>query len=68
MAAVSARAHTSGKHALNKIVDVAEDDPEALRIALLARKRLDLDTLKAWLRGIRTRIRIRVEDGPAGID
>ena len=36
---------TGGKHALNKIVDVTEDNPESFRRSLLPCKRLDLDTL-----------------------
>lgn len=36
---------TSSKHALYEVVDVAEDDPEALWGALLAGQRLYLNTL-----------------------
>lgn len=36
---------TSGKHALDKICDVTEDDPEAFWSPLLPSQRLDLDTL-----------------------
>lgn len=40
-----ASVRTSGKHALYEVVDVAENDSEALRGALLASQRLHLNTL-----------------------
>ena len=40
---------TSGKHALHEVVDIAEDDSEALWSALLPNQRLDLDTLQYGL-------------------
>ena len=43
--AAELRVLTSGKHALHEVIDIAEDDSEALRSALLAHQRLDLDTL-----------------------
>ena len=46
---------TSSKHALHKVIDIAEYNPEALWSALLAHQRLDLNALQYWLRysGIR---------------
>ena len=36
---------TSGKHALHEIIDIAEDDSESLRGALLPHQGFDLDAL-----------------------
>ena len=36
---------TTGKHALHEVIDIAKDDSETLRGALLPHQRLDLDAL-----------------------
>lgn len=63
--AVELRVLTSGKHALHEVVDIAENDSEALWSALLPSQRLDLDTLQYGLRyssiGILARVEYRTE-------
>lgn len=49
--AVELRVLTSGKHALYKVIDIAENNPEAFWSALLPDQRLDLDTLQYGLGG-----------------
>jgi hypothetical protein len=40
---------TCGKHALNKVLDVAQDDSKSFRITRALRSKwLDLDTLAYW--------------------
>ena len=53
---------TSGKHALHEIVDVTEDNSEALWSALLPNQRFHLDTLQYGLRYSGVGILIRIED------
>ena len=57
---------TSGKHALHKVVDIAENNSEALRGALLPNQRFDLDALQDGLRysaiGILTGVEYRTEE------
>ena len=64
--AVELRMLTSGKHALHEVVDIAENNSEALWSALLPNQRLHLDTLQYGLRysGIRilTGIEYRTEE------
>ena len=47
--AAKPRMLTSGKHALYEVVDIAENNSEALRCSLLPDQRLDLHTLQYWL-------------------
>ena len=53
---------TSGKHALHEIVDIAEDNSEALWSALLPNQRFHLDTLQYGLRYSSIGILVRVEN------
>ena len=48
--AAGLRVLTRGEHALNEVVDIAEDNSEALWGALLPHQRLDLDALQYRLR------------------
>lgn len=53
---------TSGKHALHEIVDIAEDNSEALWSTLLPNQRFHLDTLQYGLRYSGIGIFVRVEN------
>ena len=53
---------TSGKHALHEIVDITEDNSEALWSALLPNQRFHLDTLQYRLRYSGIGILIRIEN------
>ena len=53
---------TSGKHALHEIVDITEDNSEALWSALLPNQRFHLHTLQYGLRYSGIGILIRIEN------
>lgn len=61
--AAGVRALTSGKHALHEVVDIAENNPEALWSALLPHQRLDLNALQYWLGHSSVGICIGIEYG-----
>jgi len=59
---------TSGKHALNEVIDVTQDDAISLGIALaLSSKSLDLNTLAYWDREFLLQSVWVVEDGTGGV-
>ena len=52
---------TSGKHALDEVVYIAEDDSETLWGGLLPRQRFDLNALQYWLCYSSTGIHVGIE-------